>query len=87
RQQGLSSVATLDQEAKGVALNLSYELAGVRADIGSSPIGFPVQNIVGGLRWSGSDDGASLGIEIARKSVTDSYLSYAGAKDSLYGLT
>ncbi|MFZ6659181.1 cellulose synthase subunit BcsC-related outer membrane protein, partial [Undibacterium sp. TJN19] len=42
RQQGLSSVATLDQEAKGVALNLSYELAGVRADIGSSPIGFPV---------------------------------------------
>ncbi|MBC3921164.1 BCSC C-terminal domain-containing protein, partial [Undibacterium sp. CY18W] len=87
RQQGLSNVASLDQEAKGVALNLSYELAGVRADIGSSPIGFPVQNIVGGLRWSGSDDGASLGIEIARRSVTDSYLSYAGAKDSLYGLT
>ncbi|MBC3921103.1 BCSC C-terminal domain-containing protein, partial [Undibacterium sp. CY18W] len=87
RQQGLSNVATLDQEAKGVALNLSYELAGVRADIGSSPIGFPVQNVVGGLRWSGSDDGASLGIEIARRSVTDSYLSYAGAKDSLYGLT
>ncbi|MFZ6723762.1 tetratricopeptide repeat protein, partial [Undibacterium sp. Ji49W] len=49
RQQGLSNVATLDQEAKGVALNLSYELAGVRADIGSSPIGFPVQNVVGGL--------------------------------------
>ncbi|MFZ6643391.1 cellulose synthase subunit BcsC-related outer membrane protein [Undibacterium sp. TC4M20W] len=87
RQQGLSNVATLDEEAKGVALNLSYEIAGVRADIGSSPIGFPVQNVVGGLRWSGSDDGASLGIEIARRSVTDSYLSYAGAKDSLYGLT
>ncbi|MFZ6770873.1 tetratricopeptide repeat protein, partial [Undibacterium sp. Di26W] len=87
RQQGLSNVASLDQEAKGVALSLSYELAGVRADIGSSPIGFPIQNIVGGLRWSGSDDGASLGIEIARRSVTDSYLSYAGAKDSLYGLT
>ncbi|MFZ6781047.1 cellulose synthase subunit BcsC-related outer membrane protein [Undibacterium sp. Ji83W] len=87
RQQGLSNVATLDEEAKGGALNLSYEMAGVRADIGSSPIGFPVQNVVGGLRWSGSDDGASLGIEIARRSVTDSYLSYAGAKDSLYGLT
>ncbi|MFZ6771055.1 cellulose synthase subunit BcsC-related outer membrane protein, partial [Undibacterium sp. Di26W] len=54
RQQGLSNVASLDQEAKGVALSLSYELAGVRADIGSSPIGFPIQNIVGGLRWSGS---------------------------------
>jgi hypothetical protein len=87
RQQGLPNVATLDQEAKGVALNLSYELAGVRADIGSSPIGFPVQNVVGGLRWSGSDDGLSLGIEVARRSVSDSYLSYAGAKDSLYGLT
>ncbi|MBC3911647.1 cellulose synthase subunit BcsC-related outer membrane protein, partial [Undibacterium umbellatum] len=38
-------------------------------------------------RWSGSDDGLSLGIEVARRSVSDSYLSYAGAKDSLYGLT
>ncbi|MFZ6744043.1 cellulose synthase subunit BcsC-related outer membrane protein [Undibacterium sp. JH2W] len=87
RQQGLPTVASLDEEAKGVALSLSYEIAGVRADIGSSPIGFPIQNVVGGLRWSGSDDGASLGIELARRSVTDSYLSYAGAKDSLYGLT
>ena len=87
-QQGLSKTSSLDQEAKGVALNLSYELAGVRLDLGSSPIGFPIQNVVGGLRWSGqSDDGLSLGIELARRSVTDSYLSYAGAKDSLYGLT
>ncbi|MFZ6875432.1 cellulose synthase subunit BcsC-related outer membrane protein [Undibacterium sp. Di27W] len=87
RQQGLPTTASLDEEAKGVALSLSYEIAGVRADIGSSPIGFPIQNVVGGLRWSGSDDGANLGIELARRSVTDSYLSYAGAKDSLYGLT
>lgn len=87
RRQGLSDVASLDETAKGVALSLSYELAGVKADIGSSPIGFPIQNVVGGLRWSGQSDGASLGIEIARRSVTDSYLSYAGSKDSLYGLT
>ncbi|MCH8622854.1 cellulose synthase subunit BcsC-related outer membrane protein [Undibacterium sp. TS12] len=87
RQQGLSNVASLDEQAKGVALNLSYELAGIKADIGASPIGFPVQNVVGGLRWSGQSDGAGLGVEIARRSVTDSYLSYAGAKDSLYGLT
>ena len=87
RQQGLSAVSALEQDAKGMALNLSYEIAGVKADIGSSPIGFPVQNVVGGLRWSTQSDGASFGAELVRRSVTDSYLSYAGTKDSIYGLT
>ncbi|MFZ6772762.1 cellulose synthase subunit BcsC-related outer membrane protein [Undibacterium sp. SXout7W] len=87
RQQGLSTVAALEQDAKGMALNLSYEIAGVKADIGSSPIGFPIQNVVGGLRWSTQSDGANFGAELVRRSVTDSYLSYAGTKDSIYGLT
>lgn len=85
--RGLSNVASIDQVAKGVALNISWELSGFKADIGSSPLNFPIQNVVGGLRWSGQADGINFSAELARRSVTDSYLSYAGAKDTLYGLS
>ncbi|WP_369125176.1 cellulose synthase subunit BcsC-related outer membrane protein, partial [Cryobacterium sp. RTS3] len=43
--------------------------------------------MVGGLRWSSRVDEINFGVEVARRSVTDSYLSYAGTTDSLYGLT
>ena len=87
QQQGLSNIASLDQRTSGVALSLSYELSGFKLDIGSSPIGFPLRTIVGGIRWSGQADDVSLTAELSRRSVTDSYLSYAGARDTLYGLS
>ncbi|MEB0213703.1 MULTISPECIES: cellulose synthase subunit BcsC-related outer membrane protein [unclassified Undibacterium] len=86
-QQGLSNAASISQVAKGVALSLSYQLSGFKADLGSSPIGFPIRTVVGGLRWSDQIESWNYSIEVARRSVTDSYLSYAGAKDSLYGLS
>lgn len=86
RTRGLSDASSIEQVARGVALNLSYELAGVKLDVGSSPLNFPIQNVVGGLRWSTQSDGLNFSAEVSRRSVTDSYLSYAGAKDSLYGL-
>ncbi|WP_423681005.1 cellulose synthase subunit BcsC-related outer membrane protein [Undibacterium sp. WLHG33] len=86
RTRGLSDASSIEQVAKGVALNMSYELAGVKLDVGSSPLNFPIQNVVGGLRWSTQSDGLNFSAELSRRSVTDSYLSYAGAKDSLYGL-
>ena len=42
---------------------------------------------MGGIRWSGQADDVSLTAELSRRSVTDSYLSYAGARDTLYGLS
>ena len=87
QQQGLSNAASIDQIAKGVALSLSYELSGFKLDIGSSPIGFPIKNVVGGVRWSTQVDDLTFTAELARRSVTDSYLSYAGAKDTVYGLS
>ncbi|MDY7538497.1 cellulose synthase subunit BcsC-related outer membrane protein [Undibacterium sp. RTI2.1] len=87
QQSGLSNIAELNEKSNGVALSLSYELNGLKVDIGSSPIGFSVRNVVGGLRWSSRVDEINFGVEVARRSVTDSYLSYAGTTDSLYGLT
>lgn len=84
---GLSSVSQLSEQAKGVALSLTYELSGFKLDAGTSPTDFPVRNVVGGLRWSTRVDDVNLSVELSRRSVTDSYLSYAGTNDSLYGLT
>lgn len=85
-QEGLPNVPALTQQAKGVALSLSYEIASLKIDVGASPVGFAVNNVVGGVRWSEQIDGVTLGAELSRRSVTDSYLSYAGARDSIYGL-
>ncbi len=85
KQRGLPANPEIAQEANGVALSMSYELAGVKVDIGTSPSGFPVRNIVGGVRWSGDVEGVQLGVEATRRSVTDSLLAYAGTSDNLYG--
>ena len=67
-------------------MQISYELSGFKLDIGSSPSGFPVRNVVGGIKWSGQFDGVGVSAELSRRSVTDSILSFAGASDSLYQL-
>ncbi len=87
KQRGLPAFSEVAQEANGVALNLSYELAGVKVDLGTSPSGFPVRNVLGGVRWAGDVEGIQLGIEASRRSVTDSLLAYAGTSDNLYGLS
>jgi cellulose synthase operon protein C len=71
----------LPQSAQGVALGLGWERASWRLDLGSTPLGFPVENWVGGLRWSGDWAAWSLNAGAARRPVTGSLVSYAGARD------
>jgi predicted Zn-dependent protease len=76
----------IDQSADGVALALDYDIGELSLDIGTTPLGFPVENIVGGLRWQTRPSGSLLlSTEISRRVVTDSLLSYAGAFDPLTG--
>jgi len=71
------------QTASGVGLSVGYETRSFKADVGTTPIGFPVENIVGGLEYDGGiTDKVSYTLAVARRAVTDSLLSYAGAKDS-----
>ena len=65
----------------GIAPSLGYELGSFKADIGSSPLGFQVENVVGGLNWQPKGERVSFKFDLARRSVTDSVLSYAGLKD------
>ncbi|MFM0429517.1 cellulose synthase subunit BcsC-related outer membrane protein [Paraburkholderia aspalathi] len=75
------------QTANGVGLSLGYEGRNLNGDIGVTPLGFPEKNIVGGLQYNGGiTDKVSYSLAVARRAVTDSLLSYAGARDSGSGL-
>jgi cellulose synthase operon protein C len=75
------------QHAQGVGLSAAYELGWLKADVGSSPVGFQQQNVLGGVELSPSlSDNVRLRVVAERRAVTDSVLSYAGTKDPGTGL-
>jgi cellulose synthase operon protein C len=73
------------QRATGTEVRLSYESRHFVADVGTTPIGFPVLSIVGGARLRGTFGPVSLSVEGGSRSVTDSLLSYAGTADPRTG--
>ncbi|HVY13836.1 MAG TPA: cellulose synthase subunit BcsC-related outer membrane protein [Rhodopila sp.] len=75
------------QHAEGVGLSLAYQLGWLKADVGSSPIGFQEQNLLGGIELSPKlSDNVRLRLTGERRAVTDSVLSYAGTKDPTTGI-
>ncbi|TKC81473.1 tetratricopeptide repeat protein [Trinickia terrae] len=69
------------QDATGVGLSVGYENRYVKADIGSTPVGFRETNVVGGVQYSNAfTDQTSYSIGASRRAVTDSLVSYAGAR-------
>ena len=71
----------IPQKASGTSIGFGYEQESVRADIGVVGIGFPVSNVVGGLRKGGDVGRLSYSLTLSRRPHTGSLLSYAGAKD------
>ncbi|MGS0649002.1 cellulose synthase subunit BcsC-related outer membrane protein [Komagataeibacter melomenusus] len=67
---------------QGVGLSLNYVNHWFSADVGSSPLGFPITNVVGGVEFAPRLT-RNLGLRISggRRMVTDSELSYAGMHD------
>ena len=76
-----------DNGETGIAVGVGYEGGDFKADFGSSPLGFPVETLVGGINWRPKSDRLSFKIDVARRTVTDSLLSYAGVRDPATGLT
>ncbi|MBA1276456.1 cellulose biosynthesis protein BcsC [Stutzerimonas stutzeri] len=82
----LDSYKPGSQNEAGVALNLAYKGDLISADIGTTPLGFSQTNIVGGIKVSPKlGQNGRLDIDVHRRAVTDSLLSYAGSKDPLTG--
>ncbi len=75
-----------DQQAQGVGLSAEYAYRWLAADIGSSPVGFRITNIVGGAVLTPElTAGVRLRLTAERRAVTDSVLSYAGTVDPRSG--
>lgn len=77
----------LPQQATGTSLALGYEGDAFKSDIGMVGQGFPVSNVVGGIRTGGGIGRMSYSLNLSRRPYTGSLISYAGAKDPVTGAT
>lgn len=78
------------QRARGVGLSVVYATRGLTADAGVTPIGFVYKTFTGGIKFDGLLDNAntlSYTLNISRRPVTDSVLSFAGTRDRRTGQT
>ena len=71
----------------GLSLAGGFQTDTLNADIGTTPLGFDLSNIVGGAEWTPTWRAADLTLGIARRAVTSSALSYAGWRDPITGAT
>ncbi len=71
----------LPQDVQGMSFTAGYQRDDLSADIGFTPLNFPVSNIVGGIRQKGDFGQYGYSIEASRRSITSSLLSFAGTKD------
>ena len=69
------------QSARGLNLGVGYEGDGLNWDVGAVGVGFPVTNMVGGVSQRLEGDGYSFTLELSRRPLTGSLLSYAGTQD------
>ncbi|KWN18459.1 cellulose synthase subunit BcsC-related outer membrane protein [Burkholderia ubonensis] len=76
---------SLHQSATGVALGAGYRSDAWRFDVGTSPLGFPVHYVVGGVRYRFDAGPASFTVNASRRPQTSSVLSYAGMRDPWTG--
>lgn len=73
------------QEASGLGIAVGFANEHLQADLGVSPLGFKVRNVVGGFSLANTVDDLTLKASLNRRAVTDSVLSYAGARDPRTG--
>ena len=75
------------QSATGAGVGVAYETGRLKVDVGTTPLGFQNVDITGGVRYSVPlGDQTAVGINLSRRPVTDSLLSFAGATDTRTGL-
>ena len=74
-----------NQSASGTALNIGYEKQNFKADIGTTPLGFLTQNWIGGVKQKLDLGPVGLSLELARRPMTSTLLSYAGTRDPVTG--
>ena len=88
---GNANIPAINETATGVALAAGYEYnranTSWRADIGSTPLGFPITSVLGGLLYRYDFPRASVSVDVSRRAMTSSLVSYAGGRDPVTGET
>lgn len=72
------------QAEAGFAPDVQFGNSWVRADLGASPIGFPITNVLGGVEFSPRVGPVTFRVSAERRSITNSVLSYGGMRDPNY---
>ncbi|MBV1824102.1 cellulose synthase subunit BcsC-related outer membrane protein [Komagataeibacter oboediens] len=72
------------QGEAGFAPDVQFSNSWVRADVGASPIGFPITNVLGGVEFSPRVGPVTFRVSAERRSITNSVLSYGGLRDPNY---
>lgn len=75
------NAALLPQSAQGAGFTAGYINGKLRADVGVTPNNFLVPNYVGGISTRAEIGEQSFDLELSRRPLTGSVLSYAGARD------
>ena len=76
------------QNDSGVGLQMAYASTNLKVDIGTRPLGFSQTDVTGGVQYRlPVSDNTSLTGQLSRRSVSDSVLSFAGARDARTGET
>lgn len=76
------------QEYQGVGGSLAYVSENVEVDVGVTPVGFEYQNFTGGVKLHGNldeENTLSYKLNLSRRPVTESLLSFSGTKDPRTG--
>jgi len=77
--------ANRNQQATGIGFGVGYESLRLKLDVGNTPAGFKVVTAVGGVAYNERLGDMSLKLDLSRRAVTDSLLSYAGTVDDRTG--
>lgn len=82
---GVAPAAPLEQQARGLNVGAGWRGPGQRWDIGVIGAGFEVPNLVGGWSQQLNLAGLDATLEVSRRVLTGSLLSYAGTRDPVSG--
>jgi tetratricopeptide (TPR) repeat protein len=72
-------------EQSGMSVAGGFKTDSLTADVGTTPLGFLLTNVVGGIDWTPHWNTADFTFGVARRAVTNSELSFAGLKDPVTG--
>ncbi|MBB1377385.1 cellulose synthase subunit BcsC-related outer membrane protein [Pseudoalteromonas sp. SR43-2] len=75
------SVDEVTPEENGVDIGIGWQNENWRVDVGTTPLGFLIEDFVWGVNYADSFGDFGYSLELEKRPVTSSVLSYAGLKD------